>query len=114
MPYVQVRTNAKWTDEQVEALKNILSPAIEIIPGKFERGVIVEFVPNCKMYMAGTDELCAYVSVAVNNEQTPENIMPYSKKVIEVLSEEGGIPKNRIYVTHQSYLDWHFARTFDL
>ncbi len=107
MPYVQVRTTENMNKEKVNAISAKLGPAISIIPGKSESRLMLEVVGDCNLFMAGSDAPAAYVSVLVNNHQESENLKNYSRKIVEVLNEEAGVPVDRIYITHQSVPEWH-------
>lgn len=114
MPYVQIRTTQDLSSEQIDALSRTLGSAISLIPGKTESRLMLEVVPNCRLYMAGSmDAPAAYVSVQVNNAQQEEDLKRYSKKLLDVLCAEAGIPYDRIYVTHQSLTTWHSSKAFE-
>lgn len=113
MPYVQVRTTTALTKETMDAIKKEIGPAISLIPGKSEEGLMLEFVPECSIYMRGSDEEpAAFVCVLTNNEQQNENLRPYSAKVMEVISSKASIPMDRIYVVHEGLPKWHSLRGF--
>jgi hypothetical protein len=108
MPYIQIRTTVSLSDEQIIKMKTELGAAISIIPGKIEQTLMMEFVPDCKLFLGGTDdEPTAFVSVAVNNEQPEDKLKEYSAKIAEVLQREAGIAEHRTYILHTSVPRWH-------
>ena len=111
MPYVQVRTSVSLTEKQITAMKDELSPAIALIPGKVEEGLMIEFVPDCQLYFAGSNaQPAAYVTVLTNNEIEEPLLRPYSEKLFTVISQVTEIPKQRIYIVHQDLPKWHSGR----
>ena len=115
MPYVQVRTSISLTDKQITAMKDELSPAISLIPGKYEGTLMMEFIPDCHLYLGGDNtEPTAFVTVLTNNEIEEPLLRPYSEKLFTVISQVTEIPRQRIYIVHQGLPKWHSGKTFTL
>jgi len=113
MPYVQIRTSVKCTEEQLQTIKNAVSPAISLIPGKSEAVLMIEIVPDCRLFIAGNEDApTAYVAVYCNNDNAREDLLPYSRVICETLNRVIGVPMNRIYITHQGRPEWHSGKMF--
>ncbi len=106
MPYIQTRTNCKIDKEKELKIKQRLGEAISII-GKSENWLMVEFVPECKMYFQGSDEnLIAYVDVKLLGGSTAENYNRMTEEITTILNTELGISPNQIYVSYGEYKYW--------
>jgi hypothetical protein len=71
MPYIVLRTTEELSDSQRETIKKELGEKISVIPGKSERGLMIEFVTGCDIYLSGVKGSATYAHVFVNNVQPP-------------------------------------------
>lgn len=106
MPYIQTRTNTSISKEKEILIKERLGEAITIL-GKNNDWLMVEFVPECKMYFAGDDsKKIAYVDIKVYGKGSPDAFNTMSEKVCEILSSELDILPENIYISYGEYAYW--------
>lgn len=107
MPYIDLKTTAKVTKEKEIALKAAFGKAIELIPGKSERWLMVKLEDGCKMFLAGDnkDEI-AMVEIDIFGSTTNAAYDALTEKVCTVLNDELSIKKDKIYVKYREVDHW--------
>lgn len=108
MPYIQTRTNVSISIEKEIRIKELLGEAIKIL-NKSEDWLMVEFVPDCKLYFGGdSSKSIAYVDIKVYGSGEKESFNLMTKKVTEILNRELGIMPEKIYVSYLEYSNWGY------
>lgn len=98
MPFLDVYTNVHIGSNESE-LKKRLGRAITEIPGKTESVLMIRFVDDQHLYMAGDGEQpAAMVVLMVKGHYEKEVYEAFNKKMTAILQEELGIRPNRIYL----------------
>ena len=107
MPYIDLKTTATVTGEKEIALKAAFGKAIELIPGKSERWLMVKLDSECKMFLAGdnTDEI-AMVEIDIFGSASDKAYDALTEKVCDILNEELSIKKDKIYVKYREVDHW--------
>lgn len=106
MPYINTVTNVKVSEEKADAIKSRFGKAIEAFPGKSEAWLMMGIKDDYKMYFRGSDEYCAFVNVSVFGSLASDSCEKMTALVCDILSEELGLEKNRIYVKYDASADW--------
>ena len=66
MPFITVRVSTTISKEQETELKTKMGQAIELVPGKSEEYLLLEFEDNCRLWLRGrNDEPIVYIEAAV-------------------------------------------------
>ena len=107
MPYINLKTTVKVSDEKCEKVKTAFGKAIECFPGKSESYLMVGIEGGAKLWFRGdASEDTAIVDVellgAVNSAAS-ENM---TKEICSILQNELGISPERVYVKYTGYNDW--------
>lgn len=106
MPYIQTRTNCKIDKEKELKIKERLGEAISLL-NKSENWLMVEFVPECKMYFQGQDDkLIAYVDIKIYGRANVGDYDNMTEAVTKILNEELDINPNCVYVSYGEYDNW--------
>lgn len=106
MPYIQIRTNSKVTDDEEKRLKEKLGSIIGTL-GKSESWLMLEFVPECKLYFQGNNEsLIAYIDVKIYGRSNAENYNKMTDQLCSLFNDELKIPKNNIYISYSEFENW--------
>lgn len=108
MPYIECKTNVPVKDTQ--KLVNELGEAIRIIPKKSPEVTMIEVEGGRNLYYAGSAEPCAIILTWVNNTTDMSSAQDYNAKVLEILAENLGVDKKRIYATVQKLECWYAER----
>ena len=107
MPYISTTTTVSVSAEKEAILKTKLGKAIEILPGKTEKWLMLSFEDNVRMYFAGDNSKpCAMVEVNLLGSAAPEYYEKMTAEVCDVFSDVLSIPKDRIYVKYEESLNW--------
>ncbi len=107
MPYINLKTTVKVSDEKCEKVKAAFGKAIECFPGKSEAYLMVGIEGDTKLWFRGDASAdTAIVDVellgAVNSAAS-ENM---TKEICSILQNELGISPERVYVKYTGYNDW--------
>lgn len=107
MPFIDTKTTANVTDEKREALKTLLGKAIELIPGKSEKWLMLSFEDGVKMYFAGDDSAdTAYIEVKIFGSAEDEYYEALTKEITKIFNEVLSIAPDRIYVKYEECYHW--------
>ena len=101
MPYIETKASVQITKEQIDTLTQKLGKAIELIPGKSEEWLMLNFEGECKMAFRGDGNTpCAMVDVYIFGKTTDAAYDALTSCLCGTVSEVLGIPSNRIYVKY--------------
>ena len=106
MPYISVKTALKPEKNQVEAIKTAFGKAIEIIPGKTERWLMVSFETQDYLFFSGDSMPAAMIEVSVFGKTKPEFYEKLTAKICDIIEKELEIPQEKIYVKYSETENW--------
>lgn len=106
MPYIQVNTSKKLSADERDQLAAALGERISIIPGKEEKGLMVDIVDGRHMYYAGKKGEVAFVEIRCFGTTGSEGQKAYAQSVFEVLESQLGLQKHQVYYNHVDLLRW--------
>ena len=92
--------------EQELSLKTAFGKAIELIPGKSERWLMLSFSDNERMWFVGDDAPLAYLSVKLFGAASDGAYDALTAKLTEIVSAQLNIPSSRIYVKYEEIDHW--------
>ncbi len=106
MPFINVNTNVKITDEQSEKLKNALGQAIECV-NKSEDWLMLSFEDECDMYFKGQSNFpMAFVDVSVFGKSTDEGCENMTIELCKIFKEILNISSDKLYVKYSGSNQW--------
>lgn len=111
MPYISVKTPFRTERDVANKIKTEFGKAIEILPGKTERWLMVSFDAQDAMFFSGSDEPSAIAEISVFGKISPDGAERLTEKVCEILSDNLKIPSNRIYVKYSETSLWGYDGT---
>lgn len=107
MPYINLKTTKKVTDEKCVAIKSAFGKAIENFPGKSEAYLMVCIEGEQKIWFAGDDSRdSAVVDIQLLGSVNPSASEDMTAEVCKILEDELGISPARIYVKYEGYDNW--------
>ena len=106
MPFISTKTNVSVSKEQELRLKTEFGKAIELIPGKSERWLMLSFSDSERMWFVGDDVPLAYLSVKLFGAASDSAYDALTAKLTEIVSQELDIPSSRIYVKYEEIDHW--------
>ncbi len=98
MPFAEIKTNVSVSEEKEQRLKAGIAGSVALIPGKTERWLMVNIVPDCSLWFGGTDGPCAIADIQVFGKLRPSDCEKVTASATELISSVLGIPADRIYV----------------
>lgn len=106
MPFIDSKITVSVTPEKKESIKSKLGQAVSVL-GKSETYLMVGFEDNYDLYMAGNKlEKGAYVEVSLFGSASASAYDKMTGEICQILSEELGIPGDKVYVTYHGLNDW--------
>lgn len=106
MPYIHVQTNLPVSETEQELLKTRLGEAIDALPGKSERWLMVRVEPECALWMAGTDEGAAMVNVFLYGGAPAQACEALTARICEMLDAVLSLDPARVYVCYTETPNW--------
>lgn len=107
MPFIKVRISCHITDEQEKALKTRFGKAIELVPGKSEEYLLLEFEDNCRLWLRGeNDPPVAYIEAAIFGNEGHFGYDAFTAEITKVFAEVLGIPSDRVYIKYEDIAAW--------
>lgn len=106
MPFIDSKVTVSLNSQKKEAIKSKLGRAISLL-NKSESYLMVGFEDNYDLYMAGQKlEKGAFVSVSLFGKASSSSYDRMTGEICKILSEELGIPGDKVYVTYTPVSDW--------
>lgn len=106
MPYIETKTTRKIEKTTAEVLREELGRAIELIPGKTEKWLMLSFIDGLDMALAGVPGDAAMIDVSILGHADDDAYAALTAKICEIVSDALAIPKDRIYVKYSEYERW--------
>lgn len=107
MPYISTKTNVSISKEKEQELKVLLGKAIENIPGKTERWLMLSFEDNCRLWFRGNaDEPIAYIEVKLFGKAQPSAYKAMTEAICDIVEGELNVPSSNIYVKYEEVSTW--------
>lgn len=107
MPFINSKVNSKITKEQEEQLKTKLGKAIELIPGKSESWLMLDFEQECSLYFKGDSSApMAFIEVKLFGSASKAAYDSLTAKICEIYSDVLGISPGKIYVKYEEVSNW--------
>ena len=106
MPYIHINTTEKLDASQMEKIKSSLGQTITLIPGKQEKGLMVDFSDGHTMYLGGVADKTAFVEVHCFKKSEDNGKKAFVASIFDILEENASIPKNRVYVNFIDLDEW--------
>ena len=111
MPFIKIKTNSSITDEQEIRIKSLMGKAIELVPGKSEEYLLLEFSDNCRLWLAGdNEEPTAYIEASIFGNRTHYGYASFISAVTDIFSEVLKISSDHIYIKFDDIPVWGVNR----
>ncbi|HOD03118.1 MAG: Macrophage migration inhibitory factor (MIF) [Firmicutes bacterium ADurb.Bin300] len=108
MPYIEVRTNIKVSQEKEINVKEKLGQAVTLI-GKSESWLMVEITDLCRLWFKGkSDSPTAFVEVKLLGKASPSSYGKLTGEICDILSQELAVNPSSIYVKYEEIEHWGY------
>ncbi len=112
MPMISTKTTTPITKEQELILKEKLGKAIEILPGKTEMWLMLEFEDNCRLWFRGDNSSpLAFVEVSALGTINPSAAEKLTAEICNICKEVLGIDGSGVYVKYEETDKWGYNST---
>lgn len=105
MPYIAVNVSRVLNEQEKEAIKAALGEKIGVIPGKVEKGLMVDIADGRSLYYGGKACDGAYLDVKIFGTAAPEHKKAFMEAAFDVM-EQAGISKKNVYITLSEFPNW--------
>lgn len=106
MPYISTTVNIGISSRREQALKERMGRAIELLPGKTESWLMLQFQDNASLYFKGSNEPCAICQVKLFGSVSEEDYANLTRALTDILQEELELDGDRVYVTYEEIGTW--------
>lgn len=107
MPFIKSKVSCELTTEQELDLKRRIGKAIELVPGKSEEYLLLEFEDNCRLWLRGEqDAPIAYIEAAIFGNENHLGYDAFSAEITKAFVKVLGIPPDRIYIKYEDIIAW--------
>lgn len=108
MPFIRMSTNIDINADRDARLRSGLGRAIELIPGKTERWLMIEIADNARLGLGGDKDTPAAIFTlkAFGKEQSNECYYALTEKVSALCHECLGISPDRVYIEYEVTGQW--------
>ena len=113
MPFIKSKVSCKVSLEKESELKVRLGQAIEIIPGKSEQYLLLEFEDNCHLWLRGkNDKPIAYIEAAIFGNEDHRQFSNFSASVTKIYNKVLNIPVENIHIKFEDIVSWSVGGQF--
>lgn len=105
MPYIAVNVSRVLSEQEKEAIKAGLGEKISVIPGKVEKGLMVDIADGRSLYYGGKPCDGAYLDVKIYGTAAAEDKKAFTEAAFDVM-EQAGISKKNVYITLSEFPNW--------
>lgn len=106
MPFIETKATRKIGEAEATALREKLGRAIEIIPGKTDKWLMLSFQGETPMAFSGTAGDAAMVDVSILGHADDAVYAALTSEICNTVSEVLSISKDRIYVKYSEFERW--------
>lgn len=109
MPYISTVTTKKIDEKTKKDLTRLLGEAIEILPGKSEKWLMLRFEGGAEMAFRGDcDSDTAMLEVSLLGKADPAALDRLTARLSEIVTGTLGVPSDRIYVKYFETDTWGY------
>ena len=107
MPFISTKTNKSIDKITAKALKEAYASAIELLPGKTEKWLMLSFEGDTQMAFHGDMESpMAFLTVSLVGSASDEAYDALTKRLCEIMGDLLGIAPDMVYVKYEEVDHW--------
>ena len=107
MPFIKAKVSCPISQEQESELKTGIEKAIELVPGKSEEYLLLEFEDNCRLWLRGeNEEPIAYIEAAIFGNELHYGYDTFTAEITNLFSEVLHIRPDHIYIKYEDIIAW--------
>lgn len=110
MPFIISRVSNTINKEQEIELKTRIGKAIQLVPGKSEEYLLLEFEDNCRLYLKGDNSSpIAYIEASIWGNENHLGYDRFTAEITKIFNEVLDIKPENIYIKYSDIVDWGVA-----
>ena len=107
MPFIKCKVSCEMTKAQEIELKRRFGAAIDLVPGKSEEYLLLEFEANCHLWLRGNNaELISYIEAAIFGSESHAGYQAFTAEVAKIFQEVLGIAPENCYIKYEDITAW--------
>lgn len=107
MPFIKAKTSCPFNKNQETEIKVRMGKAIELVPGKSEEYLLLEFEDNCRLWLRGDNtEPIVYIEVAIFGNELHYGYDAFTAEVTAIFSDVLELGPERIYIKYEDITAW--------
>ena len=107
MPFIKAKVNCPISPEQEIELKTRMGKAIELVPGKSEESLLLEFEGNARLWLRGNNvRPMAYIEAAVFGNESHAGYPASTVAVAKICRDVLGIAPKNCYIKYEDITAW--------
>ena len=107
MPFINIKTNLEVDSAVEEEIKKALGKAIEIIPGKSESWLMVNFEDNCHLYFKGDKTLPnLFVELKIYGTASGTTLEKFTAEATKIFNMNLGVSPDHMYFKYELVDNW--------
>jgi hypothetical protein len=110
MPCIHLEVSCPISSETEVLLKQDFAQVISIIPNKSEKWLMCVFESKKNIWLSGTNEPAAFVSVGLFGNALPASLADVTKALSDVIANRLNIGLSRIYIQYALTPFWGWNR----
>ena len=109
MPFISTKTNKPVPADTAKKLKEAYASAIELLPGKTEKWLMLSFEGDTTMAFHGDMESpMAFLTVSLVGKAPGEAYDALTARLCEIMGDVLGIAADMVYVKYEEVDHWGF------
>lgn len=107
MPFIKSKVNCPITEAQEKELKSRMGKAIELVPGKNEDYLLLEFEDDCHLWLRGVHaDPIAYIEAAIFGSESHAGYPAFTAEVTKIYQDVLGIAPENCYIKYEDITAW--------
>lgn len=107
MPFIKSKVSVPLSKEQEKEIKTKMGKAIELVPGKSEHYLLLEFEDNCRLWLRGKkDDSIVYIEAAIFGNEPHYGYDAFTAELTRIFSEALQTMPDNIYVKFEDVTAW--------
>lgn len=107
MPFIKIKTSCEIAPEQEKEIKKEMGKAIELVPGKSEEYLLLEFESGSHLWLRGDNKQpIVYIEAAIFGNESHYGYDDFTREVTLIIMKVLGIEADRIYIKYEDIGVW--------
>lgn len=107
MPFIKIKVNCRISPEQEIELKTRMGKAIELVPGKSEEYLLLEFEDEARLWLRGRNARpMAYIEAAIFGNESHAGYPAFTAELSRIYQDVLGIAPEDCFIKYDDITAW--------